>query len=562
MAFFSRKKAVDGSGLGYIHPVSAVAAEGWISALITPEGKMIREIALVSENPQAYAGLIERLRASGVQVFVKPSLTETLPLFDEDTGTSAVALILDSPRHYDSGLLGEVFDRHPQLPLLVFDSRRGPGPDSWVRRNSELFRNLPGPEQRGREWFGRYPGVHAFSQSLGDPDAFRLIEAALKTYPVQPLVSHPDGDDSMESATAQLLCSPPALPISLAGQDNASEEIVGCPTDGAKNTFVYTEDFLRRVGSSNVPVLLHGETGSGKEVLARRLWSYSDRAGKPFFKLNCAALPSELIESELFGYEKGAFTGATMDKPGKFELAQNGTILLDEIGDMDIRLQAKLLQVLQDGEVQPLGSSRVVSVNVRVMAATHRDLRLAISQGSFREDLYYRLNVINLTVPPLRERQQEILSLAKLLLLRHLPQGAQPPSITDPLRRAMLAYHWPGNVRELENAMRRFLVYQSAELLAEELRDAALSVKRTGTDKSASNENSAGDSSNGNSKVDYLAHASREAESKLLLETLDAVRWNRRQAAERLNIDYKAFLYKLQKHGIVEGKAKARDFGA
>ena len=138
--------------------------------------------------------------------------------------------------------------------------------------------------------------------------------------------------------------------------------------------------------------------------MARRLWAYSARANKPFLKLNCAALPSELIESELFGYEKGAFTGATIDKIGKFEMAQNGTILLDEIGDMDVRLQAKLLQVLQDGEVQPLGSSRIVNVNVRVMAATHRDLRRAIEQGSFREDLYYRLSVINITIPPLRER--------------------------------------------------------------------------------------------------------------------------------------------------------------
>ena len=182
---------------------------------------------------------------------------------------------------------------------------------------------------------------------------------------------------------------------------------------------------MRRVGRSDVPVLLHGETGAGKEVMARKLWAYSNRVGKPFLKLNCAALPSELIESELFGYEKGAFTGAMVDKPGKFELAQDGTILLDEIGDMDTRLQAKLLQVLQDGEIQPLGSSRVINVNVRIMAATHRDLHAAIAQGTFRDDLYYRLSVINITIPPLRERRDEIIPLAEKLLLRHVGPGVR-----------------------------------------------------------------------------------------------------------------------------------------
>jgi two-component system response regulator AtoC len=333
-----------------------------------------------------------------------------------------------------------------------------------------------------------------------------------------------------------------------------------------------SEDFLRRVGLANVPVLLHGETGVGKEVMARRLWKYSARAGKPFLKLNCAALPSELIESELFGYEKGAFTGATMDKPGKFEMAQNGTILLDEIGDMDIRLQAKLLQVLQDGEVQPLGSSRILNVNVRIMAATHRDLRVAIQGGTFREDLYYRLSVINLSIPPLRHRRSEILSLAKTLLERHLPEGEEPPLITDSLRRAMLNYSWPGNVRELENVMRRLLVYRDADLLAEELTEIS-SFDIAGQTGIKSKEVIARAASSGKPApppggkedrdedigIDRLARASREAESKLLLETLEAVRWNRRQAAAKLNVDYKAFLYKLQKHGIVEGKTKRED---
>ncbi len=323
----------------------------------------------------------------------------------------------------------------------------------------------------------------------------------------------------------------------------------------------YDEEFLRRVGRSNVPVLLHGETGVGKEVMARKLWTYSNRVTKPFLKLNCAALPSELIESELFGYEKGAFTGALVDKPGKFEMAQDGTILLDEIGDMDTRLQAKLLQVLQDGEVQPLGSSRIVKVNVRIMAATHRDLRSAIEQGTFREDLYYRLNVVSITIAPLRERRHEIIPLAEELLLRHVTPGSSVPTVPEMLRQAMLNHNWPGNVRELENAMRRFLVYQDAALLTAEIGNPFDLTKRRPAVATPSTPDPDSHKETRGS-FDHFADASRVAEARLLLDTLESVRWNRRQAAMQLNIDYKALLYKLQKHGIVESKSKRREVSA
>src|SRR5215468_5602841 len=164
---------------------------------------------------------------------------------------------------------------------------------------------------------------------------------------------------------------------------------------------------LGQVGWSGAPVLIQGETGTGKEVIARELHGRSPRAGKPFLKLNCAALPSELVESELFGYERGAFTGAVQRKAGMFEMADGGTIFLDEIGDMDVRLQAKLLQVLQDREFQRIGGRETIKVDVRIMAATHRDLEKAIVNGTFREDLYYRLNVINIQIPALRERQED-----------------------------------------------------------------------------------------------------------------------------------------------------------
>jgi two-component system response regulator AtoC len=361
----------------------------------------------------------------------------------------------------------------------------------------------------------------------------------------------------------------------------ASETAFEASSAQAQGFLPYSEEFLRRVGMAEVPVLLSGETGVGKEVMARRLCAYSLRAGKPFLKLNCAALPPELAESELFGSTKGAFTGATADRQGRFETAQGGTILLDEIGDMDLRLQTKLLQVLQDGEIQPLGSNRTLQVNVRVMAATHRDLTRAIQEGTFREDLYYRLNVIKIMIPPLRERREEILALAEMLLARHLPKGHRSPAISDELKRFLLEYRWPGNVRELENVMRRFIVYQDSALIiqelmegAEDLRSSAPLAILTSFPDSKSPVSDVSSGSEGRSgvaglkppdradRLDRLAEASRNAETELLLDALEACRWNRRQAAASLQIEYKAFLYKLQKYGIVESKTKQREISA
>jgi len=190
------------------------------------------------------------------------------------------------------------------------------------------------------------------------------------------------------------------------------------------------EPLLKRLAASDVPVLLQGETGVGKEVLARHIHNQSLRAGKIFLKLNCAALPPELVESELFGYERGAFTGAFKSTAGKFELANGGTILLDEIGDMDLRLQAKLLQVLQDREFHRIGAREATQVDVRVIAATHRQLESQIEQGEFREDLYYRLNVLNIVVPPLRERLDEIVPLASFFLRKYAGADASVPEAT------------------------------------------------------------------------------------------------------------------------------------
>jgi DNA-binding NtrC family response regulator len=245
----------------------------------------------------------------------------------------------------------------------------------------------------------------------------------------------------------------------------------GRPLIGRSSGMLAISAVLRQVAWAEAPILIQGETGSGKEVIARELHANSRRAKRPFFKLNCAALPAELVESELFGYERGAFTGAFQRKAGIFEAADGGTILLDEIGDMEVRLQAKLLQVLQDHEFQRIGGKETVKVDVRVVAATHRDIEQQIEEGTFREDLYYRLNVVNLVVPPLRERMEDLDELTEFLLNKHAQPGSAIPPITAELRTAMLMWHWPGNIRELENFARRLLVFQNPTVLANELRD-------------------------------------------------------------------------------------------
>lgn len=317
---------------------------------------------------------------------------------------------------------------------------------------------------------------------------------------------------------------------------------------------------LGQLGWSEAPILIQGETGSGKDVIAREIHANSRRAKKPFVKLNCAALPSELVESELFGYERGAFTGAFQRKPGIFEAADGGTILLDEIGDMDVRLQAKLLQVLQDHEFQRIGGKEVIKVDVRVIAATHRDLEKFIQEGKFREDLYYRLNVVNLVVPPLRERKEDIPALTDFLLKKHHKPGSPMPVVTLELRSTMMAWDWPGNVRELENFARRMLIFQDPAMLARDLQARIKSQQQAvapaaptavvipiTTAPAAATEQSTGD------RVPVLEEvnkANRRAEAEAILNALNATRWNRKEASALLHIDYKALLYKMKKLGI------------
>lgn len=306
---------------------------------------------------------------------------------------------------------------------------------------------------------------------------------------------------------------------------------------------------LGLIGWCDAPVLIQGETGSGKEIIARELHALSPRAKKPLLKLNCAALPPELVESELFGYERGAFTGAFRTKAGLFETADGGTILLDEIGDMEIRLQAKLLQVLQDQEFQRIGGKETIKVDVRIMAATHRNLECAISERTFREDLYYRLNVINLHVPALRERKEDIVAIAQFLIQKHSAKDVPPPGLTHELKHTMINYRWPGNVRELENSIRKLMIFRDCSSLMQELEAKAgrkpVSAPPTVETKPVENMPLANPP-----VLEQVIKAKEQGETDAILAALHVTRWNRKQAAARLKIGYKALLYKMKKLGV------------
>lgn len=317
---------------------------------------------------------------------------------------------------------------------------------------------------------------------------------------------------------------------------------------------------LLSVAASDVPVLIEGETGSGKEMLARQIHAQSQCAGKPFIKLNCAAVPSELMESELFGYERGAFTGAFGRKPGVFELADGGALLLDEIGDMDIRLQAKLLQVLQDQEFRRLGGRETIRVQVRVLSATHCNLQRAVAERSFREDLYYRLNVFTLQMPPLRERKDDIVEIAEFLMHKHLAVGEAPVPLPERLRNALRNYSWPGNIRQLENVIRKLLVLRDPHQIAGEIE----AMHRAGGVSSTAPlppARSLQAHIRPASKLAEVERAKNEAETKVILAALEATHWNRKMAAARLQIDYKAFLYKMRKLSI-EDQARVEQVSA
>ncbi len=298
------------------------------------------------------------------------------------------------------------------------------------------------------------------------------------------------------------------------------------------------------VANVEIPVLLLGESGTGKEVLARLIHKLSARSQRTFLKVNCAALPGDLLESELFGYEAGAFTGAQKAKPGKFELCDKGTILLDEIGEMPTTLQAKLLHVLQDQRFSRLGSRTTIKVDVRIIAATNIDVREAIAAKKLREDLYYRLNAFTLQLPPLRDRQEEIPILLKHFMARLSERYARPPlPVSAELVEACKRHSWPGNLRELGNFVKRFLILRDEAQALNELSQA------DGDKASPEDGAPVGD------LKQIVRGVKDEAEIEAITRALEQTNWNRKDAARLLKISYKALLYKIRQYGIEASKA-------
>lgn len=320
--------------------------------------------------------------------------------------------------------------------------------------------------------------------------------------------------------------------------------------------FVAASPAMRRLRSEaalvanvDIPVLMLGESGTGKEVMARLIHKLSPRAHRTFLKVNCAAVPNDLLESELFGYEAGAFTGATHPKPGKFELCNKGTILLDEIGEMSTQLQAKLLHILQDGQFSRLGSRSVIRADVRILAATNINIPEALANRQLREDLYYRLNAFTLQVPPLRDRKEEIPILLKHFMAHQAERYARAPlPISPELLQACMEYHWPGNLRELSNFVKRYLVLGDEKLAINELRP-----KSDGS--GAQFGSTAGNQATLGGLKSLARSAKDEAEAEAIAKALNQTNWNRKQAAALLKISYKALLYKIRQYGIAEAKS-------
>jgi two-component system response regulator AtoC len=352
---------------------------------------------------------------------------------------------------------------------------------------------------------------------------------------------------------------------------------------GATPSMRAIQELIERIADADVPVLITGESGVGKDVVAREIHARSARASRVFVKINCAALPGELLESELFGHERGSFTGAQKTKPGQFELADGGTLFLDEIGEMPVAMQAKLLQALQDGEFYRVGGQKKIRVDTRVIVATNVDLARAIAGGTFREDLYYRLNVVQVAIPPLRERREDIPRLFEHFLDKYSKRYQRPIEDVPPeVMQRLLAYDYPGNIRELENLVRRLIVLRDSRYILGELQHPAATV--TGTPERrppmptpvpapATEQNVLAFPASAPMTYGYPPpavvqpgmmtvtvytidlkelgrRASNAAEREAIVIMLRHTGGNKREAAERLGISYKAILYKIREFGI------------
>lgn len=394
----------------------------------------------------------------------------------------------------------------------------------------------------------------------GDPEMiFHASRAGAEDFLTKPVDLK-----ELDTRMSRILERQPAAPTPVRDQVRGDNEF--SMLFGASPKMEDVKMTIEKVADTNATVLIRGESGTGKEMVARMVYAHSGRRDKAFVKVNCAAIPHELLESELFGYEQGAFTGANRQKLGKFDIANGGTIFLDEISEMHPALQAKLLHVLQDGEFGRLGGKRDIAVDVRVMAATNKPLERSVAQGTFREDLFYRLNVVSIHIPPLRERREEISVFLDFFLSKYSRYyDKHPPAFSDEAIQRMLDYTWPGNIRELENLVKRYTIVGNEAQIIRELsthkpivtstdaqwpEDARLVSTRPAepvrmpASVSANLEDMP-------SLLEIGKQAAMKAEREAIEKVLTQTKWNRRQAAKILKVSYKALLNKLK---LIEGQ--------
>ncbi len=437
------------------------------------------KVLVVEDEPSLREALCETLDLAGYAVESAGDGAAAMALLAEPGRVRDIGLVVSDVQMTPMdghALLGELRARHPDLPVLLMTA---------------------------------YGSIQK---------AVEAMQAGAVDYLVKPFEAA-----TLVDMVARYLC-----------HDDANDE--GMVAADPRSSYIAT--LARRVAGADATVMITGESGSGKEVLARYIHRHSPRAAQPFIAINCAAIPDNMLEATLFGYEKGAFTGAYNASPGKFEQAQQGTLLLDEISEMDLGLQAKLLRVLQEREVERLGGRKVIPLDVRVLATSNRDLAAEVAAGRFREDLYYRLNVFPLHLPPLRERRADILPLARRLLSHHARvQGRPAPGLSVAAESSLLAHEWPGNVRELDNVLQRALILQPAatiddgDLHFEVCGRPAAAPVGTPPRLAAGEEATAGDL--------------RSHEHQLIVETLKSVRGSRKAAAVRLGISERTLRYKL-----------------
>jgi DNA-binding NtrC family response regulator len=519
---------------------------------------------LVDDDQQFVEYLETLLRSRGYQVQPFTSGSDLLQTMHSDTPPDVVLLDVSMPGMDGLETLKAIRVAHPSVQVIMLSGRQAPGTIVDAMRQGALD----------------------YVVKPDDPDG--LGEAALEA-----AIRNAVEKSVLSSEVARLRTQ--------VGEDPEGTTFWG-PGSAMRNVMAMVE----RVADSDISVLLRGESGVGKEVIARELHRRSSRRHKPFVKVNAAALPSELLESELFGHERGAFTGAQTARVGKFEFANHGTLMLDEIGEMPAGLQAKLLHVLQDSEFTKLGSNRPVTVDVRIIAATNRDLEAMMRAGTFREDLYYRLQVIELHVPPLRERREEIPQLIEFFLVKYSERYGRPlrrPS--EPLRETLLTYAWPGNVRELENVIKRFVILQDESLVLAELKrartnaevaaparapvpaavgapasvappstympaaappaaaaaapasaaPAAIATEPADSDADDAAPEAPAAPAGPISLPELARDAAMRAERAAIQQALDKFRWNRRKAADYLGVSYKTLLNKMKECGISEQQA-------